>query len=124
MMVISFKKVIAHLIFNCPLLPSPQNNLARKWPMTKKFLATPLRHMPVFLGAGVPALSPLMERLFLESIHTNTITTNTNTNQCQYCTSIVTSLDAIATTLRVRVRERVLLNCSNTKIPVYTQKHL
>jgi hypothetical protein len=29
-------------VFNCPLLPSPQNNLAGKRPMTPKFLATPL----------------------------------------------------------------------------------
>jgi len=41
-MAIIFKNILAQLIFNCPLLPSPRNNLAGKWPMTQKFLATPL----------------------------------------------------------------------------------
>jgi hypothetical protein len=37
-----FKKIMAQLVFNCPLLPTPQNNLARKRPMTSESLATPL----------------------------------------------------------------------------------
>jgi hypothetical protein len=37
-----FWKNVAQLVFNCPLLPTPQNNLAGKWPMTQKFLVTPL----------------------------------------------------------------------------------
>jgi hypothetical protein len=41
-MVISLKKIIAQLVFNCPLLPTTQNILAGKRPMTQKFLATPL----------------------------------------------------------------------------------
>ncbi len=39
---VSFKKIMDQLVFNCPLLPTPQNNLARKRPMTTEFLATPL----------------------------------------------------------------------------------
>ena len=38
----SFKKIVAQMILNCPLLPNGQNNLARKWPMIQKILATPL----------------------------------------------------------------------------------
>jgi hypothetical protein len=41
-MAVSFKNIMAQLVFNCPLLPTPQNNLARKWPMTPEFLDTPL----------------------------------------------------------------------------------
>ncbi len=40
-MAVSFKKIVAQLVFNCPLLPTSQNNLARKRPMTSEFLATP-----------------------------------------------------------------------------------
>jgi hypothetical protein len=39
---INFKKFMPELVFNFPLLPTPQNNLARKPPMTPEFLATPL----------------------------------------------------------------------------------
>jgi hypothetical protein len=35
-------KVVAQLVFNCLLLPTLQNDLAEKQPMTEKFLATPL----------------------------------------------------------------------------------
>ncbi len=41
-MAVSFKKMMAQLVFNCPLLLTPQNNLARKRPMTPESLATPL----------------------------------------------------------------------------------
>jgi hypothetical protein len=41
-MAISFKNIIAQLIFNVPLLSNPRNNLAGKRLMTQKFLATPL----------------------------------------------------------------------------------
>jgi hypothetical protein len=41
-MAIIFKNIVAQLIFNCPLLLSPRNNLAGKRLMTRKFLATPL----------------------------------------------------------------------------------
>jgi len=37
-----FWKVVAQLVFHCPLLPNPQNSSTGKWPMTQKFLATPL----------------------------------------------------------------------------------
>jgi hypothetical protein len=39
---INFKKFMAQLVFNSPLLTTPQNNLARKRPMTPESLATPL----------------------------------------------------------------------------------
>ncbi len=42
LMAVSFKKIMAQLVFNYPLLPTPQNNLARKRSMTPEFLATPL----------------------------------------------------------------------------------
>jgi hypothetical protein len=41
-MEINFKKNMAQLVFNSPLLPIPQNNLARKRPMIPESLATPL----------------------------------------------------------------------------------
>ena len=41
-MAVSFKKIMAQLVFDCLLLPTPQNNLARKRPMTPESLATPL----------------------------------------------------------------------------------
>ncbi len=42
MIEINFEKFMAQLVFNSPLLPIPQNNLARKRSMTPEFLATPL----------------------------------------------------------------------------------
>jgi hypothetical protein len=39
---IRFEKNVAQMFLNCPLLPSSQNNLAGKLPMTQKNLATPL----------------------------------------------------------------------------------
>jgi hypothetical protein len=41
-MEINFNKFMAQLVFNSPLLPTSQNNLARKRPMTPESLATPL----------------------------------------------------------------------------------
>ncbi len=41
-MEINFKKFITQLVFNSPLMPTPQNNLARKRPMTLESLAMPL----------------------------------------------------------------------------------
>jgi len=35
-------KIVAQLVFNCPLLPTLQNDLAEKQPITEKFLAMPL----------------------------------------------------------------------------------
>jgi hypothetical protein len=40
-MEINLKKFITQLIFNSPLLPTPQTNLATKLPMTPESLATP-----------------------------------------------------------------------------------
>jgi hypothetical protein len=39
-MEINSEKFIAQLVFNAPLLPTPQNNLARKRPMIPESLAT------------------------------------------------------------------------------------
>jgi hypothetical protein len=39
-MEINFKKFITQLVFNSPLLPTPQNNLARKRLMIPESLAT------------------------------------------------------------------------------------
>jgi hypothetical protein len=57
-----FQRIVAELVFNCPLLPASQNNLAKKRPMGQKSLATPL------LSTDIKAISNPSQKLKHQSL--------------------------------------------------------
>jgi hypothetical protein len=76
---VSKDKIVAQVVFNCPLFPTPQNNSATKWPMTQEFLATPLQltflyyiTSNIFLFERASKTTGAMKLLFLFSFNFST----------------------------------------------------